>query len=76
MGLKLPFTSNVFCQPLLYKYTNYVISMSKKSKDKKMPVRFLISEKKYYELKEKAKKLDVPLSSYIKMKIIEENDNP
>jgi len=48
--------------------------MSKKSKERKIPVRFLLKEKNYNELKEKADKIGIPLASYIKIKISEEKN--
>lgn len=48
--------------------------MSKESKEKKRPIRFLVSLKRYKQLKEEAIKMDVPLSNYIKMKLVEEKN--
>ena len=47
--------------------------MPKESKDKRKPIRFLVSEEKHKELMKEAKKIDVPLSSYIKMRLGEKN---
>jgi len=38
-------------------------------KEGKREIRFKVSLKKHKELEEKAKKMDVPISSYIKMKL-------
>jgi hypothetical protein len=38
--------------------------------NKKKEIRFIIDGKKYEELKEEAKNLDIPLASYIKSKIL------
>ncbi|MDD4049866.1 MAG: hypothetical protein PHX47_02540 [Candidatus ainarchaeum sp.] len=38
--------------------------------NEKKEIRFLLDEKKYEELKEEAKNLDIPLASYIKSKIL------
>ena len=48
--------------------------MSKESKEKKYPIRFLISEKKHKEIKQKAKEIDVSIGQYIKMKVFGEQN--
>ena len=45
----------------------------KKEKKNRLEIRFFIDKKIYDELKEEAKKLDIPLASYIKSNIEEWN---